>query len=311
MSDYFDRIEGHLLDAVERHAASRKPRWPMPALGYPRARHAPAVLAAVVVASAIAVAGVFLTSVRSANHASPTSASSVTPSNGVCGVAGANGIYRDGGPRSLLSILGVLRRRQTALDIPPARTLPGILRGGGGLGADAFPVLFQNHLRPSRRIRVISSAVHVYWKYVRLARVSGGLRYYLIPEVAGADVSGTHRCIHPVVSIDMWQINRWDDGGGGGGGTATEILAGDSSSTSSMGSEGTIISFLVPDSVASVTMRFPITTNTPGGRRVMKSVTIKPVGNVVAFKFPANQTGRWRRSVWRSCWTGYPRRVRK
>jgi hypothetical protein len=261
------------------------------------------VLAVVVVASAIAVAGVFLTSVRSANHgangSSLASAYSASAANGVCGVAGANLIYREGGPRSLLSILGVLRRQQTARDIPPGRILPGILRGDG-LGIDAFPVLFQNHLQPSRRIRVIRSVVHVYWKYVRLARVSGGLRYYLIPEVAGADVAGTHRCIHPVVSIDMWQINRWDDGGGGGGGTAAEILAGDSSSTSSGGSGGTLISFLVPDPVATVTMRFPITTNNPAAPRTMKSVTIKPAGNVVAFKFPADQTGRWRRAVWRS-----------
>jgi hypothetical protein len=279
MSDYFDRIEGHLLDAVERHAASPKRRWLMPALGYPRARHASAVLAAVVVASAIVVAGVFLTSVRSSNHASPTSAYSATAGNGVCGVAGANRIYREGGPRSLLSILGVLRRRQTARDVPPAGTLRGILRSDG---------------------LAIGGVVHVYWKYVRLARVSAGLRYYLIPEVAGADVAGTHRCVHPVVSIDVWQINRWDDGVGGGGGTATDILAGDSSSTSSGGSGGTIISFLVPDGVATVTMRFPITTNNPAAPRTMKSVTIKPVGNVVAFKFPADQTGRWRRAVWRS-----------
>jgi hypothetical protein len=298
MGDYFDRIEGHLLDAVERHAGPPNLRWPMPARGYPRARHVPTVLTAIVAASAIAVAGVFLTSLRSAPHRSPTSPPSATTANVLCGVAGANRIYREGGPRPLLSILGVLRRPQTARDLPPARTFPGIL-GRHLPGADAFPVLFQNHLRPSNRIRVISSVVDVYRKYIRLARVSGGLRYYLIPEVAGADVSGTDRCIHPVVSIEMWQINRWDDGGGGGGGTATEILAGDSSSTFT-GSAGTTISFLVPDGVATVTMRFPITTNNPATPRTIKSVTIKPVGNVVAFKFPANQTGRWRRAVWRS-----------
>jgi hypothetical protein len=298
MRDYFERIESHLLNAVERQAASPKGHWPMSPLGYPRIRRASALLTAVVVASAIVVAGVFLTTVRSARNPTPPSPPSATAANDACGVAGANRIYRDGGPRSLLSILGVLRRPQTERDMPPAKVLRGILSSNRPSG-EAFTVLFQNHLKPGHRIRVTNSVVDVYRKYIRLARVSGGLRYYLIPSVAGADVAGSDRCIHPVVSIEIFQIDRWDDGGGGGGGTAQEILAGDSASTFT-GPGGTIISFLVPDSVATVTMRFPITTNNPGAPRIMKSVTVKPVGNVIAFKFPANQTGRWRRAIWRS-----------
>jgi hypothetical protein len=77
MSDYFDRIEAHLLDAVERHANSRTARWPALRRPPDHRRSLPsagAVLSALSLGVAVAIAILVVVVIGSARRASAPAA---------------------------------------------------------------------------------------------------------------------------------------------------------------------------------------------------------------------------------------------
>jgi hypothetical protein len=296
MSDYFELIEGHLLDAVERLASKRTPRWGVVAkVGNGRSArrmlNTSTVLTAAVVVVSVSVAGVFLTSVHSARRPS----SGALAANQACGAAGARQLSHGSPPESLLSILGVLRRPQNSRDLIPARRVPRELRSG----ATQVPlrtVLVARHDGHPASFRVVNGSVYQYSRYVRRARVFAGGSDYLIPLAAAADTSGSNRCSHPYFAgLALYEFRGGVGFGGESGYTAPEILAGHASSETGDGAR-TFLTFLVSDRVANVTVYFR------AGQGPRTTIKTKPVGNVVSVILPVSSLRhRFRvRSVWYS-----------
>lgn len=295
-NDYFDRIEGHLLDAVERNASTRTARRPAVAgFGILRSGrrmfNTSIVLVVVLMAVSLTVAGVFLTSVHSARRPS----SGTLPANEACGAAGARQLSRGAPPESLLSILGVLRRPQNSHDLIPARHVPRELRSG----ATRIPlriVFVPRHDGHPSSVRVVDGSVYQYSKYVRRARVFAGGSDYLIPLAAAADSSASTQCSRPYFAgLALYEFRRGAGFGGANGYSAPEILAGHASSETGEGAR-TFLTFLVPDRVARVTVYFRAR---QGPRTTIKT---KPVGNVVSVILPVSSLrDPFRvRSVWYS-----------
>jgi hypothetical protein len=293
MSDYFDRIEGHLLDAVERQASRRTPRWGVAArVGnrWPGPRMLSTVLAAALVVVSVSVAGAFLTSVHSAKRPS----SGTLSTNQACGAKAARRLSQGAPPNSLLSILGVLRRPQRPQDLLPARLQPRDLRGDA-THSMLPPLAVRPHNGEASRARFTFGSLYQYSRYVRRARVFAGGSYYLIPLVAVPDPTRSNRCSHPYFAgVELYLFR----GGTGFGGCCDEvagILAGHASSES--GDAGrTLLTFLVPDRVASVTVYFRAR---QGPRTTIRTT---PVGNVVSVILPISslQEPFRVRSVWHS-----------
>lgn len=129
--------------------------------------------------------------------------------------------------RSLLSILGVLRRAATATD-----------SGSGIVGRGVVQGVF----------------VH----YIRRTRVFDGSPYYIYPAILGG--CGTHEKPHEGI---MELATHVDLGGGviggegGGGMDAQQIERGESLGTSGLSSTRALVTMIVPDGVAGVTISFP------------------------------------------------------
>ena len=143
--------------------------------------------------------------------------------------ASCNGKALQGAPsKSLLSILGVLRRPATAADADSGIT-------GGGFISGVF--------------------VH----YIRRARVVAGSPYYIYPGVVGGCGTGEkpHQGIMELAkNVDL---GAGDIGGtGGGGATAASIeQGGDAGSGPPGSSTSATITLVVPDGVAKVTLHYP------------------------------------------------------
>jgi hypothetical protein len=132
--------------------------------------------------------------------------------------------------QSLLSILGVLRRPATPADALPA-------------GVKAF--LTKPILNPLGR--------EIFVNYIRRARVISGTAYYVMPAVYTG--CGAFKSREGVMLED---VRSGGGGGGGGAGGAAQIEQGSSYGTGPPGGFGrTTITMLVPDGVASVTLRYP------------------------------------------------------
>lgn len=125
--------------------------------------------------------------------------------------------------RSLLSILGVLRRPARATDVLPASLKRSIARSFTVGGREVFA------------------------QYIRRARVAGGVPYYVMPVLyTGCGF----------LKIHGEAVAVWSDDGGGGAGTAATIEDGTAYGTRATFGHRTIQT-LVPDGVASVTLRYP------------------------------------------------------
>jgi hypothetical protein len=141
--------------------------------------------------------------------------------------SGGGGALQGTPSRSLLSILGVLRRPATPGDAIPG----GLARQGAGSSA--------------------------FVRYVRRTRVVGGSPYYIYPAVVAG--CGTHAR----QGIMHWETNIDLGGGaigvtGGGGASAADIERGRDMETGPPGSStSSTVTMVVPDGVASVTLRFP------------------------------------------------------
>jgi hypothetical protein len=129
--------------------------------------------------------------------------------------------------KSLLSILGVLRRPATAAD------------AGSGITAQGF-----------------TSAVFVH--YIRLTRIVDGGSYYIYPGIVGGCGTGekAHEGImHLAKNVDLG--HGLVGGTGGGGASATDIEQGKDVQSGPPGSSTSeTITMVVPDGVATVTLHY-------------------------------------------------------
>ena len=175
----------------------------------------------------------------------------------------AKGKALQGAPsRSLLSILGVLRRPATVADaLPPAI---GSLQGRG-LIRDVF--------------------VH----YIRRTRVVSGSSYYIYPAILAG--CGVQKAREGIVDLAT-HVNLGHGlfgGEGGGGATAAEIAQGRDVGTGSPGSStSTTITMIVPDGVANVTLHYPAGPASGYTRKISPpfTITTTPINNEVVVKVP-------------------------
>lgn len=162
--------------------------------------------------------------------------------------------------RSLLSILGVLRRPATPADVLPRRLA---LEG------------------------------NTFVRYVRRTRVVNGSQYFIYPAiVSGCGSHARQGMMHLDVNIDL-------GGGaigatGGGGASAATIEQGHAVTTGPPGSStSSTLTMIVPDGVASMTIRFPAGQASGYSPKISPAVTITtaPVNNEVVVRVPRSGGG--------------------
>jgi hypothetical protein len=198
-----------------------------------RQRRHRGIVAAVVVAAAIAVAA--LGSVGGSGSSHPAGGSTRPPrpplkaaptALAACSLHGTP--FIEGTPsQALLSILGVLRRPATPADTLPAR------------------------LRQSIILTAQATGREVYAKYIRRARVVSGVSYYVWPLlVTACSQLGKFAAGQETMVIAH-------DGGGGGAGDAATIEQGTTLAGGTATFGQSTINGLVPDGVATVTLRYP------------------------------------------------------
>jgi hypothetical protein len=161
----------------------------------------------------------------------------------------------DGAPSArLLSMLGVLRRPQTAEDTLPAPLNPGDPpRFGEG----------------------------IYVKYIRLARLVAGVKYYIVPVAKGR---GPQCDMREGVSLETVEAIGQASGGVV---TAKEIENGKLTGARWIGGGGVEYG-VVPNGVAKVTLRFP---SASGKRGLRASVTVSPKDNIYVATVPPAASG--------------------
>ena len=172
--------------------------------------------------------------------------------------------------RSLLSILGVLRRSATPADRLP----PGV--SGAGI---------------------------VFSRYVRRTRVIGESSYYLYPVIQGC------RPGHEGIGNTALEVNIGHGllgGVGGGGADASQIEQGEAVSTGPPGSDtSATITMVVPDPVASVTLRYPAGRASGYSPKISPpfTATAAPIGNELIVAVPRSAGGGpiWKPTmIWRA-----------
>lgn len=187
-----------------------------------------------------------------------------------CGQGGA----LQGAPsKSLMSILGVLRRPAVAAD------------AGSGIAAGGF-----------------ISGVFVH--YIRLARVVDGSPYYVYPGIVGGCGTGEapHQGIMELArNVDLG--NGLMGGTGGGGATAAQIERGHDASSGPPGSStSSTVTMVVPDGVATVTLHYPAGRASGYSPKISPAFTITtaPVENLVVVTLPRSNPLQQGAVIWRS-----------
>jgi hypothetical protein len=313
MSDFFAELEAQLHTAARAEAARRRGRAPV--LHLPQVRsgiRALPILAGVGVALAVAAIALVATH-HGSSSGGPAGSPGPTPqeigyireasrqahASGACAPNSRRGpATSDGTPsRVMLSTLSVLRRPATAADrLPKAVTVGG-------------------------------DVVGVYVRYVRLARVVDGVSYYLVPAQASSDTPAlsphcvaaiTTKLRHalPKIPVDLraptlafaHRLLAADTAHPPIGGVVCLIAVGGGSNGGSCGAwpaeiraDGMLsglapVAGIVPDGVASVTVRYPAANGHPA-----RTVAAGVVGNVFAAPvrhFSAGHAGR-PSMVWR------------
>jgi hypothetical protein len=195
-------------------------------------------------------------------HAHPQRAVNAPETLAAC-VSHQNGRGVDEGTpsRSLLSILGVLRRPATKADALSGSLFSFFTSGGAA------------------RVR----GEEIFVRYVRRARVIGDRSYYLIPSV----FSGCGVLKLTGEGITVWRQDGGGGGSGGGDADASEIEQGEAYASESVFTH-TSITMLVPDGVATVTLQYPA--GRVGGFNTHHApaftATAKVVGNVFVSTLP-------------------------
>lgn len=176
--------------------------------------------------------------------------------------------------RSLLSILGVLRRPATAAD------------AGSGIAAHGF-----------------TSAVFV--NYIRRARVVDGSPYYVYPAIVGG--CGTGEAPHEGIMELATNVNIGHGltaGTGGGGATAAQIEQGGDAGSSGVPGSSTsaTLTMVVPDGVAKVTLHYPAGHASGYSPKISPAVTITtaPVNNLVVVLVPRSSPLQQGTMTWRA-----------
>lgn len=235
-----------------------------------RQRRHRGVAAAVTVAAAAIAALLLAFADGGGSHPGSASLSSGRPPSKAARLSSASCLSSKGKAlqrapsRSLLSILGVLRRPATAADaLPPAI---GNLQGQG-LTRDVFV------------------------RYIRRTRVVSGSPYYIYPAIlAGCGVQKAREGIMELAThVDLG--DGIFGGEGGGGYTAAEIEQGQAVGTGAPGSStSTTITMIVPDDVAHVTLRYPAGPASGYSRKISPpfTITTTPLNNEVVVKVPRN-----------------------
>jgi hypothetical protein len=178
--------------------------------------------------------------------------------------------------RSLLSILGVLRRPATVADAVSDITAAGLIQG-------------------------------IFARYIRLTRTIGNSSYYIYPAVVGG--CGTGQGPHEGMmnftkNIDLGHGIIGNDGGGGA--SAAQIERGEDAGTGPPGSStSATITMIVPDGVASVTLRYPAGRASGYSAKISPPVTITApvVNNELVVRVPRSGGGGTIRQVvmlWRA-----------
>jgi len=191
--------------------------------------------------------------------------------------AGADRAALRGKPsRSLLAILGVLRRPASAADRGSDITAAGLIQG-------------------------------VFARYIRRTRVVGDSSYYIYPAIVGGcgTGEGPHEGMMSYAKdVDLGHGLIGNDGGGGA--SAAQIERAETAETGPPGSatSGTI-TMIVPDGVASVTLRYPAGRASGYSARISPPVTINaPVlNNELIVRVPRSGGGGTIRQVtmlWRA-----------
>jgi len=200
----------------------------------------------------------------------PAKTAQLSPAS--CG-PGSGGALQGAPNRSLLSILGVLRRPATAADAGSGITARGFISG-------------------------------VFVHYIRRARVLAGSPYYLYPAVVGGCGTGErpHQGILELArNVDL---GGGDIGGtGGGGATAAGIERGEDAGSGPPGSStSATITIVVPDRVASVTLHYPAGPASGYSPRISPpfTVTVTPVGNLVVVSVPRSSPLQRGTMIWRA-----------
>ncbi len=165
--------------------------------------------------------------------------------------------------KSLLSILGVLRRPATA--------------------ADQIP----------RRLHLLGAGSNAFVHYVRRTRVVNGSPYFIYPAiVSGCGSHARQGMMHLDADVDL-------GGGaigatGGGGATAADIEQGKDIGTGPPGSStSSTLMMIVPDGVAKVILWFPAGRASGYSPKISPAVTITtaPVNNEIVVRVPRSGGG--------------------
>jgi hypothetical protein len=244
-----------------------------------RQRRHRAVAAALLAAAA--AGGILLGTTGGGGGPRPTSASvpegrppSKTGRLSAASCISAEGGALQGAPRkSLLSILGVLRRHATAADAGSGITARGMIGG-------------------------------VFVHYIRRARVVAGSPYYLYPAVIGG--CGTGEKPHEGIGELATHVDLGGGligGTGGGGATAAAIEDGlDAGSGPPGSSTSATITLVVPDGVARVTLRYPAGPASGYSPKISPpfTVTTTPVENLVVVGVPRSSPLQRGTMIWRA-----------
>jgi hypothetical protein len=185
----------------------------------------------------------------------------------------SEGALRGVPSRSLLSIIGVLRR-----PAGPSDAGSGITAGG------------------------VTSGVFVH--YIRRARVVDGSHYYIYHGIVGG--CGTGEKLHQGIMELGEDLDIGDGrigGGGGGGATAAGIERGEDAGSGAPGSStSATLTIVVPDGVAKVTLRYPAGRASGYSPKISPPVTITttPVGNLVVVTVPRSNPLQQGTMIWRA-----------
>jgi hypothetical protein len=193
-------------------------------------------------------------------------------SSASCG-SGKNGDLQGAPSRSLLSILGVLRRPATAADAASGITAQGFTSG-------------------------------VFVHYIRRARVVDGSPYYVYPAVFGGCGTG-ERPFEGIAELAT-HVNLGGGavgGTGGGGATAAAIERGQDAGSGPPGSStSATITMIVPDGVAKVTLRYPAGPASGYSPRISPpfAITTSPVENLLVASVPRSSPLQRGTMIWRA-----------
>jgi len=208
-------------------------------------------------------------------HARRSPARTARLSSALCG--SGKGKALQGAPsKSLLSILSVLRRPASAAD-----------RGSGIVARGVVQGVFVN--------------------YIRRARVVSGSSYYIYPAILGG--CGTGETPHQGINDLATHVNLGAGiigGSGEGGATAAQIEQGQAVGTGPPGSStSATITMIVPDGVASVTLRYSAGRASGYSKKISPSftTTTTPVNNQVVVSVPRSAGGgpiRKPTMIWRA-----------